>query len=108
MPKANTEGMKLHLRAISKEVPLGRHALIVVDGATWHNKAAYEGLNNLTLIKLPPVSPELNPVEKIWLYLRQNYLANQAFRDYEHIVDCCCSAWNQFAEQGELIASMTH
>ena len=90
--------MKLHLRAISEEVPLGRHALIVVDGATWHNEKANEGLSNITLIKLPPVSPELNPVERIWQYLRQNYLSNQAFRDYKHIVDSCCSAWNQFAE----------
>jgi len=98
--------MKLHLKAISDEVPINRHALIVVDGATWHSQKACHGLDNITLLKLPPVSPELNPVEQIWQYLRQNYLSNQAFRNHEHIVNDCCSAWNKFEQQTDLIESM--
>jgi hypothetical protein len=47
------------------------------------------------LLPLPPYSPELNPQENIWQYLRQNYLANRVFETYEAIVDACCDAWNK-------------
>ncbi len=47
---------------------------------------------------LPPYSPELNPVEQVWQQLRQRDLANRCFKDYEHIVEVCCEAWNKFVE----------
>jgi transposase len=108
LPNVNTDMMRLHLQTISEQIPDGRHALIVVDGASWHNQKSNQDFRNITLLKLPPVSPELNPIERIWLYLRQNYLANISFLNYQHIVDSCSYAWNQFAEQSELILSMTH
>ena len=51
---------------------------------------------NITIIKLPPYSPELNPIEQVWQWIRQNELANRCFRGYDDIVDSCCSAWNSF------------
>lgn len=65
LPVVNTEAMALHLQAISMAVPEGRHALVVVDRAGWHNAAAAEGIDNLTLLKRPPAAPELNPVEQL-------------------------------------------
>ena len=50
--------------------------------------------DNISLLGLPPYSPELNPVENIWQFLRQNYLANRVFDTYENIVGACCDAWN--------------
>jgi transposase len=50
---------------------------------------------NVTLVPLPPYSPELNPVERIWLYLRERFLSLRAFRDYRAVVDACCDTWNQ-------------
>ena len=55
---------------------------------------------------LPPYSPELNPVENVWQYLRANRLAISVFDDYDAIVDACCAAWNRFADQPELISSI--
>jgi len=107
LPSVNTEAMRLHMQAISEAVPAGRHALIIVDGALWHNSKALEGINNISLMKLPPASPELNPVEQIWQYLRQNKLANRCFKDYADIVDACCEAWNWFAAQPQRISQLT-
>lgn len=63
--------------------------------------------DNVTLLPLPPYSPELNPVENIWGYLRQNKLAITVFDDYQHILGKCCQAWNFFAEDPKAIASIT-
>ena len=63
--------------------------------------------DNLSLLTLPPYSPELNPVENAWAYLRANKLAITVFDSYDDIVDACCNAWNFFANDPEAIASIT-
>ncbi|MCP4984731.1 MAG: IS630 family transposase, partial [Colwellia sp.] len=61
---------------------------------------------NLSMIKLPPYSPELNPIEQVWQWLRQNELANSCFAGYEDIVDACCDAWNSFIEDVERVKQL--
>ena len=63
--------------------------------------------DNLSLLTLPPYSPELNPVENVWAYLRANKLAISVFESYDNIVDACCNAWNFFANDHKAIASIT-
>ena len=58
-------------------------------------------------LKLPPYSPELNPMENVWAYLRANKLAISVFDNYEQIVDRCCEAWNFFANDKTAITSIT-
>ena len=48
---------------------------------------------NITLLSLPPYSPELNPMENVWDYLRQNKLCALVWNTYEEILDACQSAW---------------
>jgi hypothetical protein len=55
---------------------------------------------------LPPYSPELNPVENIWQFLRQNHLSNRIFKNYIDILDACCAAWNALVEEPKRIASI--
>jgi len=69
---------------------------IVVDGAAWHQAHLSEKFNNVSIIKLPPYSPELNPIEQVWQWLRQNELANRCFSGYKNIVDEYSRAWNVF------------
>jgi transposase len=66
MPKANTEGMQQHLDIISATVTPSKHALLIVDRAAWHLTANLDMPTNITIMPLPPYSPELNPVEQIW------------------------------------------
>ena len=56
---------------------------------------------------LPPYSPELNPIEQVWRWLRQKDLANFAFKDYEDIVEQVTRAWNNFRHQVEQVKTLT-
>jgi transposase len=57
--------------------------------------------SNITIIALPSRSPELNPVENIWLYLQHNWLSNRVFPSYASIIDAGCDAWNRLIAQPE-------
>ena len=75
MPAANAGTMSLHLTAIGCKVAAGSHAALVLDGAGYHIAAALTIPENVTLVRLPPYAPELNPIENVWEYLRGNKLA---------------------------------
>ncbi len=107
MPHADTQAMSAHLAEIAKTVASGAHALLILDGAGWHGSAELKVPDNITLLKLPPYSPELNPMENVWAYLRANKLAISVFDNYEQIVDRCCEAWNFFANDKTAITSIT-
>lgn len=47
---------------------------------------------NITLVPLPPRLPELNPVENVWQFLRDNWLSNREFKSYQDSFDHCCEA----------------
>lgn len=97
----------MHLAEISRNVDPNAHAALVLDGAGYHGSTYLEVPHNITLIGLPPYSPELNPVENIWAYLRSNKLANTVFNDYDDILDKASDAWMYFANDKERIASIT-
>ena len=108
MPAVNSEAMAEHLREISMQVAPGAHAVLVLDGAGWHQ--AGERLpvpDNISLLSLPPYSPELNPVENIWQFLRSNFLSHQVWNSYDEILAACRNAWNKFMQMPEQIASIT-
>ncbi len=107
LPHANAEMLSLHLAEIARQVAPGAHAVLVLDGAGYHIAADLVVPANITLLKMPPYSPELNPIENVWQYLRQNKLAITVFKDDAHIVDACCDAWNFFANDNALVASIT-
>ena len=87
MPRANTEAMDLHLEEISRAVAPNAHAVVLLDQAAWHTTAKLGIPENISLVPLPPKSPELNPAENVWQYLRQNWLSNRVFDSYEAIVE---------------------
>ncbi|WP_197687848.1 IS630 family transposase [Bradyrhizobium erythrophlei] len=107
MPAANAEAMSLHLTAIGRKVAAGSHAALVLDGAGYHIAVALTIPENVTLVRLPPYAPELNPIENVWEYLRGNKLAITVFDDYDGIVDKACDAWNFFEKDPKRIASIT-
>jgi len=107
LPFANAEMMNLHLAEISAAVTTGAHAVLTMDGAGWHQTGGKLRVpDNITLLYLPPYSPELNPVENVWAYLRSNKLSNRVFETYEAIVDACCDAWVWLTQQPEHITSI--
>lgn len=107
MPSANAETMGQHLAEISACVTPGAHAVLVLDGAGYHGAKDLSVPENITLMSLPPRSPELNPVENVWGYLRQNQLSLRVWDGYDAIVDTCCTAWNALMDTPERIKSIT-
>jgi len=91
--------MQLHLEEISNRVAPGAHAVVILDQAAWHTTAKLEVPDNITLMALPPKSPELNPVENVWQFMRQNWLSNRVFKNYDDVVAHCAFAWNRLTDQ---------
>lgn len=106
LPLANTDAMQLHLEAIADTLAPDAHAVVLMDRAGWHNADRLEVPDNLTIILLPSRSPELNPAENVWQYLRQNSLSNRVFESYDDILDAGCEAWNNLIAQPETITSI--
>ncbi len=106
MPWCDIPAMELHLVEISKAVDPGAHAVVIVDQAGWHMSAKLAIPDNITLMPLPPRSPELNPVENIWQFMRENWLSNHIFQSYDDIVALCCEAWNKLIERPWKIISI--
>lgn len=90
--------MKVHLQHISAEVKEGKHAILILDRAAWHTTKKVKSFSNITLLALPAASPELNPVEQLWQQLRDKYLSNRSYKNYEDIVKSCCEAWNNYVD----------
>ena len=108
--RVSTKAMNRHLQEIGLHVAPEAHAVVIIDGAGWHTARQLEVPANISLLRLPPYSPELNAQENIWEYLRQNYLAGATFETLNDILDACCAAWNALiAETGRItsIASRT-
>ncbi|HEX3523367.1 MAG TPA: IS630 family transposase, partial [Stellaceae bacterium] len=106
LPHADTDMMQLHLDEISRNVAPGAHAVLLLDRAGWHTTSKLDLPDNITPIFLPSRAPELNPVENVWQYLRQNWLSNTVFENYDAIVDAACAAWRKLIAQPETITSL--
>jgi len=82
------------------------HAVVLMDQAGWHTTDKLKVPTNITIIPLPPKCPELNPVENIWQFMRDNWLSNRIFNAYDEIVAICCEAWNKLIDQPWKIMSI--
>jgi len=121
LPFVSTEAMNARLAEVLRNVaafvgktiprmvlfPSSPHAVIIPDGAGWHGANAPVVPDKLSLLTVPPYSPELNPVENIWQYLRANWLAISVFDSYDAIVDACWAAWNRFDNNPKTVTSIT-
>lgn len=91
--RLNAEIIQLFLDQLSAASPAGVHVALVWDGAGWHTAGSLRVPANLTLIPLPPYSPELNPVERLWLYLREHHWSNRVYTDIGALEAAAESAW---------------
>jgi transposase len=103
MPYVDTAAMQEFLDRFAATLAGDEHAVLVLDQAGWHGARALRAPDNITLVALPPYSPELNPVERVWLYLKERFLSHRLHADYDAIADAACNAWNRLrAETGRL------
>lgn len=108
MPGVNSEATAEHLAEISVQVTAGAHAVLVCDGAGWHQSSERMPVPaNISLLRLPAYAPELNPIENVWEDLRANKLSFALWDSYEAIVAACKDAWNSLIADPDRISSIT-
>ena len=98
--------MNLHLVEIAATVAPGAHAVLLVDQAGWHCRRDLGSHQTSPLWRCRRNAPELNPVENVWQFLRDNWLSNRVFKSYDDLVDHCCVAWNKLVDQPWRIMSI--
>lgn len=98
-PHVNTGTMNAFLRVLSGEVDPGDFVVLIMDQAGWHKAKALAVPDNIVILHLPPYSPELNPVENLWGYLRSHFLSNRAFDDYDHLMQASGAAYRTLTPQ---------
>jgi transposase len=106
MPTADTFCMNLYLSQLSRYIGTDVQVILVLDQAGWHKSKALNIPSNITIVTLPAYSPELNPIELLWLYLKSHYLSNRVYPDIDALYQAATDAWNETTSKPELIRSL--
>lgn len=104
-PTVNTHLMSEHLAMIAAEAGDGVHVVLVLDGAGWHKAGDLVVPESMSLLFLPPYSPELMPMERLWCWMKEHDLSNRVFADEAAIDAACSESWNRLTP--ERIRSIT-
>jgi len=94
-PNVDTGTMNAFLRILDAERKAGEHFVLVMDRAGWHKSRGLKLPDGITVLLLPPYSPELNPVENLWHYLRSHYLSNRRYDDYDALLAAGTEAYRR-------------
>jgi transposase len=105
-PTLNAKVINLFLAQMSRELPPEVHAVMVWDGAGYHTAGEMKIPQNITLLKLPPYAPELNPIENLWHYLRSHHWSNRFYQDYHALFDAAVEAWRKVCLDADRIKTV--
>jgi transposase len=105
-PYLNTEAMNAFFDQLVEEIDDDVHVVMIWDGAGFHRGNDLKVPANITLITLPPYSPELNPVENLWHYMRSHYWSNRAYDDHDALHRAVCHAWRNTCLNESIIKSV--
>ena len=107
-PRLDTSIVNLFLHQLSTTLAPDVQAVLVWDGAGYHRSHALICPANVTLVSLPPYSPELNPVENLWHYLRSHHWSNRSYSTVDDLFDAAESAWQMTCLNPDLIRTVCH
>jgi transposase len=103
-PNADTGTMNQFLKILDAERKPDEHIVLIMDGAGWHKSKALRLPDGITALLLPPYSPELNPTENLWHYMRSHHLSNRAYQNYDELLNAGTDAYRKLTP--ELIKSV--
>jgi transposase len=98
-PHVNTGTMNAFLQILDRERKDEEHFVLIMDQAGWHKSRELKLPDGITVLLLPPYSPELNPVENLWHYLRSHYLSNRSYDDYDALLAAGTDAYRKLTPQ---------
>ena len=107
LPYVDTGCMQVFLNRFADTIGPDEHVAMVLDQAGWHTTHALQVPECVTLVPLPPRSPELNPAERVWLFLKERYLSHRLLDDYDAIADATCEAWRRLLGESGRLTSLT-
>ncbi len=105
-PYLDTTIVNRFLAQFAQELTPGVHAVLIWDQAGFHTSKALEIPPDVTVIELPPYSPELNPVENLWHYLRSHFWSNRDYKNYDALLQAATHAWRQAALEPETVKTV--
>jgi hypothetical protein len=106
LPEVSANALQVYLDKLAETIGPDEHALLVLDQAGWHEAKTLRIPPSMTLEPLPPRSPELNPVERVWLFSKEKLLSHPLLDDYDAILDAAAFAWNRMAKEPGRLASL--
>lgn len=91
-PKFNADSFQRFLKKLLKHRSRNKRMVVIVDNARYHHACALRTFlrrhrKTLTLLFLPPYSPELNPIERVWKLTRRLATHNRYFPTLGDVVD---------------------
>jgi transposase len=92
-PRISAEVINLFFQELATQIPDGVHVILIWDQAGFHVSHELRVPENVSLLFLPPYSPELNPMENLWHYLRSHQWSNHVYQDYTALLDAATQAW---------------
>ena len=105
--RASTAETDRHLREIGERVPAGKRALVVLDGAGWHRSGDLGIPDSVSLLRLPPCSPEPDPVETVFPLLKHRHFANRVSGSAEHVREVVEHVWDAFIRRKGEVTRIT-
>jgi len=105
-PTINSDVVNIFLKQFIEEISRDVHVLLLWDQAGFHTSKKLKIPENVTIVPLPPYSPELNPVENLWYYLRSHYWTNRIYADYDALRFAAVDAWQKSALDKEIVKSV--
>lgn len=101
----------------SHPVPKGKKYALVMDNAPWHKKTMrlietemqpeYADIReSITFIKLPPYSPDLNPIEQVWRVTRRENTHNVFFATLSMLEETIDSAFALWAKPNDQLKAL--
>lgn len=105
LPWVDTQLMSLFLAHTAAQFA-PEHCVLFLDGAGWHKAHQLSVPSNMRLLPLPPYSPELNPAEHVWDYVRENDMRNRIFDDLDEVMDSVSTSLHRLHQQPETLRSM--
>ena len=105
-PRLNTDVVNIFLQQFSATLADDEHAVMLWDGAGFHTSKRLQVPANITLLQLPPYSPELNPIENLWHYLKSHFWSNRTYDDYDELEQAALDAWQLAVLDPELMKTV--
>jgi transposase len=105
-PRLNTNVINVFLDQFSTNLPADEHAVLIWDGAGFHTSKGLRVPQNVTLLQLPAYSPELNPIENLWHYLKSHFWSNRAYAGYDELEATAIDAWHRAVLNPDLMKTV--